>query len=176
MALTDEDAIEILVPQTTGKYRSVIVSLFCVGIILFILFTQCEVSNIKLKMKDASLILIFFALLAYINGYEKLFILLLAAFVLIYFTPQKYFDKFFSPIINKSSNQPKSIIKEKSIPDDMTEKTYTTDNEITIDADIDVDDDVNIDEEIDEEIDENFDGIIDSEENVVEQITKKKNE
>lgn len=161
MNLTDENAIEILAPTIkNNNYNSVIVSLFCVGIILFILFTQCEVSNIKLKMKDASLILIFFALLAYINGYEKLFILLLIAFVLIYFTPQKYFDKFFSPIIKK-----KSILKKENITEEIDEKTYTTDNEPTIDIDIDID-----------EPDENFDGIIDSEENVVEQITKKKND
>lgn len=173
MTLTDENAIEIFIPTTKSKYRNVIVSLFCVGIILFILFTQCEVSNIRLKMKDASLILIFFALLAYINGYEKLFILLLVIFVLIYFTPQKYINKFFSPILKKSINQPKSIIKEKSIPDDITEKTYTTDNEITIDTDIDVYDDININME---EIDENFDGIRDNGENIMEIITKKKNE
>lgn len=161
MNLTDENAIEILAPTIkNNNYNSVIVSLFCVGIILFILFTQCEVSNIKLKMKDASLILIFFALLAYINGYEKLFILLLIAFVLIYFTPQKYFDKFFSPIIKK-----KSILKKENITEEIDEKTYTTDNEPTIDIDIDID-----------EPDENFDGIIDNEENIVEQITKKKND
>jgi len=44
-------------------------------------------------MKDASLILIFFALLAYINGHEYLFIILLIAFSVIYFTPQYYFEK-----------------------------------------------------------------------------------
>ena len=164
MTLTDENAVEIFVQNGKSKYSSVIVSLFCVGVILFILFTQCEVSNIKLKMKDASLVLIFFALLAYINGYEKIFILLLLAFVLIYFTPQKYIDKYLSPILKKQTpDPPKPILKQ--IPEDINEKTYTTDNELTIDADIDI-----------EEPDENFDGLVDSEENIVEQITKKKNE
>ena len=60
-----------------SRISSVIVSVFCIGIIVFILFTQMEISTIKLKMKDASLILIFLALLVYINGYEKLFLALL---------------------------------------------------------------------------------------------------
>jgi len=168
MVLTDESAVEIF--STSNKnYNNVIVSLFCVGIIIFILFTQCKVSNIKLKMKDASLILIFIALLAYINGYEKLFILLLAVFVLVYFTPQKYFDNFLSPLIGKKEQNPKEKIQKREVKntfnEETNEKTYTTDNEITIDADIDVD--------IEEPIDEEFDGIVDSEENVMEVIKKK---
>ena len=77
-----------------SRISSVIVSIFCIGIIVFILFTQMEISTIKLKLKDASLILIFLALLVYINGYERLFLLLLLVFVIIYFTPNDYFNKF----------------------------------------------------------------------------------
>jgi len=170
MVLTDENAVEIF--TTSNKnYNNVIVSLFCVGIIIFILFTQCKVSNIKLKMKDASLILIFIALLAYINGYEKLFILLLVVFVLVYFTPQKYFDNFFSPLIGKEQKT-KEKIQKREVKNTLTEETNEkTDNEITIDADIDVDIDVDIEDPIDEE----FDGIVYSEENVREEIRKKNN-
>jgi len=163
MVLTDENAVEIF--TTSNKnYNNVIVSLFCVGIIIFILFTQCKVSNIKLQMKDASLILIFIALLAYINGYEKLFILLLAVFVLVYFIPQKYFENFLSPLIGKKEQKEK--IQKRELKNTFTEETNEkTDNEITIDVDIDID--------IEEPIDEEFDGIVDSEENVMEVIKKK---
>ena len=169
MVLTDENVVEILNIQNGNKYSSVLVSLFCVGIIIFILFTQCKVSNIRLQMKDASLILIFIALLAYINGYEKLFILLLLVFVLIYFTPQRIIEKYLSPFLNTKNTKKdtKPILKEKlpkqEFTEETNEKTYTTDNEITIDADIDVD--IPVDEE--------FDGIIEGEENVVEMIKKK---
>ena len=64
-----------------SRISSVIVSVFCIGIIIFILFTQMEISTIKLKLKDASLILIFIALLVYINGYEKLFLVLLGSWM-----------------------------------------------------------------------------------------------
>ncbi len=60
---------------------NIIISIFCIGIIFFIFMTRCKVSKIQLKMKDASLILIFFALLAYINGHEYLFIFILLAFI-----------------------------------------------------------------------------------------------
>ena len=86
-----------------SRISSVIVSVFCIGIIVFILFTQMEISSIKLKLKDASLILIFLALLVYINGYEKLFLFLLVIFVIFYFTPSKYSNKFMSYFTPKKS-------------------------------------------------------------------------
>ena len=79
-----------------GRIYNIIISMFCIGIIFFIFMTRCKVAKIQLKMKDASLILIFFALLAYINGHEYLFIILLLSFSIIYFTPQHYFDDYLS--------------------------------------------------------------------------------
>jgi len=138
-----------------NKFSPVLISIFCIGIIFFILFTQCEVSNIKLKPKDASLVLIFLALLAYINNYNVLFLMLLFSFIILYFSPEDYINKILSPFFKK--DKPKSIIKkskekkvriEEEIPDiDIeTDVETTTDNEITIDTDIDLDD--NIDEPI----------------------------
>jgi len=89
-----------------SRISSVIVSVFCIGIIIFILFTQMEISTIKLKLKDASLILIFLALLVYINGYEKLFLVLLLLFVIFYFTPSEYTNRIMSYF-----TQTKSILK-----------------------------------------------------------------
>ena len=94
-----------------NRISSVIISIVCVGIILFILFTQCEVSNIRLKPKDASLLLIFIALLAYINGYEKIFLLLLFIFVVIYFTPTKYIEDISSLFITKKQINNRSTFK-----------------------------------------------------------------
>ena len=96
-----------------SRISSVIVSIFCIGIIIFILFTQMEISTIKLKLKDASLILIFIALLVYINGYEKLFLVLLLVFVIFYFTPSEYTNKIVSYFTQK-----KSILKKVRVVED----------------------------------------------------------
>jgi len=96
-----------------SRISSVIVSIFCIGIIIFILFTQMEISTIKLKLKDASLILIFLALLLYINGYEKMFLFLLLIFVIFYFTPNEYVNRIMSYFTQK-----KSILKKVRVVDD----------------------------------------------------------
>jgi predicted membrane protein len=97
-----------------SRISSVIVSVFCIGIIIFILFTQMEISTIKLKLKDASLILIFLALLVYINGYEKLFLVLLLLFVIFYFTPSEYTNRIMSYFTQKKSILKKvRVIEEK---------------------------------------------------------------
>ena len=150
--------------ETVSK-SNIIVSIFCICIVIFILSTQCSFSNIKLNVKDAAIILIFLALLAYINGYNIAFMILLATFVVLYFTPQKYFDKLLSPIIGKT---PKSVLKqkEKEVYDnpqqqyeEMDERTYVTDNEITLDTEI--------------ELDDGFESVS-GDENVEEVISKKK--
>lgn len=100
-----------------SRISSVIVSVFCIGIIIFILFTQMEISTIKLKLKDASLILIFIALLVYINGYEKLFLVLLLVFVIFYFTPSHYVNR-----ITSYFTQKKSILKKVRVVDDKEQE------------------------------------------------------
>lgn len=104
-----------------SRISSVIVSIFCIGIIIFILFTQMEISTIKLKLKDASLILIFLALLVYINGYEKLFLILLLVFVIFYFTPSDYFNNIMSYF-----TQRKSILKKVRV---VENKDHESDEE-----------------------------------------------
>ncbi len=105
-----------------SRISSVIVSIFCIGIIVFILFTQMEISTIKLKLKDASLILIFLALLVYINGYERLFLLLLLVFVIIYFTPNDYFNKVLSYFTQKKSILKKVRVVEEVEPEQEQEE------------------------------------------------------
>lgn len=125
------------------SYSPILISIFCIGIILFILFTQCEVSNIKLKPKDASLILIILALLAYINNYQMLFLLLLGMFLFVYFAPNEMINKLFSPFIKKKEK--KSIIKNNiEIDDQISVDTpdMNTENEITLDTDIEIDDNI----------------------------------
>jgi hypothetical protein len=134
-----------------SRISSVIVSVFCIGIIVFILFTQMEISTIKLKMKDASLILIFLALLVYINGYEKLFLVLLLVFVIFYFTPSDYFNNIMSYFTQKKSILKKVRVVEEVEPEQEPEQEqedeYTeqdtesqANTEITIDDDIENDD------------------------------------
>jgi len=147
--------------ETVSK-SNIIVSIFCICIVIFILSTQCSFSNIKLNVKDAAIILIFLALLAYINGYNIAFMILLATFVVLYFTPQKYFDKLLSPIIGKT---PKSALKKEVYDhpqqqfEEIDERTYVTDNEITLDTEI--------------ELDDGFESVS-GDENVEEVISKKK--
>lgn len=141
---------------TSNKLSPILISIFCIGIIFFILFTQCEVSNIKLKPKDASLVLIFLALIAYINNYNLLFLVLLGTFIFLYFGNGEYINKLISGFFKKENDKPKSIIKKPKkvrIEEEHfetpeitidTDLETTTDNEITIDTDIDLDD--NIDE------------------------------
>jgi hypothetical protein len=118
---------------------NIIISMFCIGIIFFIFMTRCKVSKIQLKMKDASLILIFFALLAYINGHEYLFVFILLAFSIIYFTPQHYFDQYLSKFLGKKD---KKILQQEPI------------KETTIDTDIEIDDNITIDEQEDQELEQ----------------------
>lgn len=127
-----------------SRISSVIVSVFCIGIIIFILFTQMEISTIKLKLKDASLILIFFALLVYINGYEKLFLALLFVFVIFYFTPSHYVNR-----ITSYFTQKKSILKKVRVVED---KEQEPDEEYQ-----EQDDEEEYQEEDQEEIDDNYD-------------------
>lgn len=121
------------------RMYNIIISMFCIGIIFFIFMTRCKVSKIQLKMKDASLILIFFALLAYINGHEYLFVFILLAFSIIYFTPQHYFDNYLSKFLGK-----KDIKIEQEPPQEPTIET--------IETDIEIDDNITIDEQEDQGI------------------------
>ena len=124
-----------------GRMYNIIISMFCIGIIFFIFMTRCKVSKIQLKMKDASLILIFFALLAYINGHEYLFVFILLAFSIIYFTPQHYFDHYLSKFLGK---------KDKEIPKEPPQEPTIE----TIETDIEIDDNITIDEQEDQEIEQ----------------------
>ncbi len=120
---------------------NIIISMFCIGIIFFIFMTRCKVSKIQLKMKDASLILIFFALLAYINGHEYLFVFILLAFSIIYFTPQHYFDHYLSKFLGKKDKK-----NPKEPPQEPTNET--------IETDIEIDDNITIDEQEDQELEQ----------------------
>lgn len=139
-----------------SRISSVIVSIFCIGIIIFILFTQMEISTIKLKLKDASLILIFIALLVYINGYEKLFLVLLLVFVIFYFTPTEYTNRIMSYFTQKKSILKKVRVVEEQEPEQEPDEEYEQeepdedqeeindnyDNESQANTEITIDDDI----------------------------------
>jgi ABC-type multidrug transport system fused ATPase/permease subunit len=138
-----------------SRISSVIVSIFCIGIIIFILFTQMEISTIKLKLKDASLMLIFLALLVYINGYEKLFLVLLLVFVIFYFTPSEYVKRIMSYFTQKKSILKKvRVVEDKELEQEPEEYEQNdeeeyqdeyqdeTDNESQANTEITIDDDI----------------------------------
>jgi hypothetical protein len=137
-----------------SRISSVIVSVFCIGIIIFILFTQMEISTIKLKLKDASLILIFLALLVYINGYEKLFLVLLLVFVIFYFTPSEYTNRIMSYFTQK-----KSILKKVRVVEEQEqeqepepEEEYEQEEQEEIDDNYDTESQANTEITIDDDI------------------------
>ena len=130
---------------------NIIISMFCIGIIFFIFMTRCKVSKIQLKMKDASLILIFFALLAYINGHEYLFVFILLAFSIIYFTPQHYFEHYLSNFLGKKE---KKISHQEPLQEPTIE---TVDTDIEIDDNITIDEQEDEDEDVDVDVDQNQD-------------------
>jgi hypothetical protein len=141
-----------------SRISSVIVSIFCIGIIIFILFTQMEISTIKLKLKDASLILIFIALLVYINGYEKLFLVLLLVFVIFYFTPSEYTNKIVSYFTQKKSILKKVRVVEEQEqepeqePDEEYEQEEQDEDQEEIDDNYDTESQANTEITIDDDI------------------------
>jgi hypothetical protein len=141
-----------------SRISSVIVSIFCIGIIIFILFTQMEISTIKLKLKDASLILIFIALLVYINGYEKLFLVLLFVFVIFYFTPSEYTNKIVSYFTQKKSILKKVRVVEEQEqepeqePDEEYEQEEQDEDQEEIDDNYDTESQANTEITIDDDI------------------------
>jgi hypothetical protein len=115
-----------------------------------------EISTIKLKLKDASLILIFLALLVYINGYERLFLFLLLVFVIIYFTPNDYFNKALSYFTQKKSILKKVRVVEEVEPDQEQEEyqqdEYQQDEQEEQDDNYDTESQANTEITIDDDI------------------------
>jgi hypothetical protein len=114
-----------------------------------------EISTIKLKLKDASLMLIFLALLVYINGYEKLFLVLLLVFVIFYFTPSEYVNRIMSYFTQKKSILKKvRVVEDKELEQEPEEYEQNdeeeyqdeyqdeTDNESQANTEITIDDDI----------------------------------
>ena len=137
-----------------SRISSVIVSVFCIGIIIFILFTQMEISTIKLKLKDASLILIFIALLVYINGYEKLFLVLLLVFVIFYFTPSEYMNRLMSYFTQKKSilKKVRVVEEQEQEPDEEYEQEEQEQDQDEIDDNYDTESQANTEITIDDDI------------------------
>ena len=137
-----------------SRISSVIVSIFCIGIIIFILFTQMEISTIKLKLKDASLILIFIALLVYINGYEKLFLVLLLVFVIFYFTPSEYMNRLMSYFTQKKSilKKVRVVEEQEQEPDEEYEQEEQEQDQDEIDDNYDTESQANTEITIDDDI------------------------
>lgn len=114
-------------------------------VVIVIFFTQSEKSSIKLKAKDASLILVLLAFMAYINGYEKLFILFLVSFLIIYFLPMEKISNLFGKNKKKVVRRIRRIDpeeyeqepeQEQEVYDEMESQS---ENEITLDTDIEED-------------------------------------
>ena len=144
---------------------SITISLLCIAIITIIFFSQYDIHNLNLEPKDASIILLVLAFIAYINKYEKLFLLFLGIFILIYFIPNEKINSFIKPIFDKFTNykesftsttstkKPKEKTKNKKLKAKIIEDTDNDDeaidnienNEITIDDQISILDDIETD-------------------------------
>lgn len=157
-----------------SRISSVIVSVFCIGIIVFILFTQMEISSIKLKLKDASLILIFLALLVYINGYEKLFLFLLVVFVIFYFTPSEYSNRFMSYFTPKKSILKKVRVFEEQEPEQEQEQYQYQGQELELELEQEYQDD-NYDNESQANTEITIDDDIENEDIQINKISQNNN-
>ena len=93
--------------------ESIIISLVCIGVIGFIIFTQCNIKKLEFKSKDLSLIILVFSFILYINGYEKLFLIFLLGFIIIYFVPIKNLQNLYLKISKKEVDEEKKIKKDK---------------------------------------------------------------
>ena len=113
-----------------------------------------EISTIKLKLKDASLILIFIALLVYINGYEKLFLVLLLVFVIFYFTPSEYTNRIMSYFTQKKSilKKVRVVEEQEQEPEEELEEEYEQEEQEEIDDNYDNESQANTEITIDDDI------------------------
>ena len=93
--------------------ESIIISLVCIGVIGFIIFTQCNIKKLEFKSKDLSLIILVFSFILYINGYEKLFLIFLVGFIIIYFVPIKNLKNIYSKISNNEETDDSNKIKKE---------------------------------------------------------------
>lgn len=94
--------------------ESIIISLVCIGVIGFIIFTQCNIKKLEFKSKDLSLIILVFSFILYINGFEKLFLLFLLGFIIIYFVPIKNLKNLYLKMSNnEEENIEKKVKKDK---------------------------------------------------------------
>lgn len=119
--------------------NSILISVLCVMVAIFIFYTQSDFSSIKIPNKDASLILLVFGILAYVNKHEILFLILLVLFMIIYFIDANKIKGYLNPIFKVfSDKKEEKKVKENKIINEI-ETTVNTENtnEFTIDDNID---------------------------------------
>ena len=147
---------------------SITISLLCIAIITVLFFTQYDIKKLNFEPKDASIILLVLAFVAYVNKYEKLFLLFLGIFILIYFIPLEKLKSFIQPITaqisffkkegfsNKDDNEENTKTKKKNKSkkkvepkiidepedDDLDNDEITIDDQISVLEDIDEDSNV----------------------------------
>ena len=123
--------------------NSILISVLCVMVAFFIFYTQSDFSSFSLPNKDASLILLVFAVFAYVNKHEILFIILLILFVIIYFVDNQKIKKIINPLFKYFETKKPEPIEEKPKENKVLEIETTLDlntentNEFTIDDNID---------------------------------------
>lgn len=133
--------------------NSILISVLCILVGIFIFYTQSDFSSLNLPNKDASLILLVFAIFAYVNKHEILFLMLLVSFIIIYFVDSQKIKDFINPIFKffpqeLKVEEKKPEVKEKKVEEKKVEEkpkiknmenTLDTENtnEFTIDDNID---------------------------------------
>jgi len=119
--------------------NSILISVLCVMVAIFIFYTQSDFSSLSLPNKDASLILLVFGVFAYVNKHEILFLILLVSFMIIYFIDTSKIKTYINPIfkIFSEKKEEKKPKENKIIPEIETTINTENTNEFTIDDNID---------------------------------------
>ena len=132
-----------------NNYSNMVITLLCVGIITLLFFTSFNFKNLNFSPKDLALLLLLFAFLFYVNGYDKMFILSSCLFLVFYFVPheklkslysqylQNHVEKISKPRGGKKSKEKESF-KNNNLDEDSDSSTEDDDEngenyEVTID-------------------------------------------
>lgn len=100
-----------------NNYSNMVITLLCVGIITLLFFTSFNFRNLNFSPKDLALLLLLFAFLFYVNGYDKMFILSSCLFLVFYFVPQEKLGSFYSQYLQnhvEKISKPRGGKKSKS--------------------------------------------------------------
>jgi hypothetical protein len=139
-----------------NNYSNMVITLLCVGIITLLFFTSFNFKNLNFSPKDLALLLLLFAFLFYVNGYDKMFILSSCLFIVFYFVPQEKLESLYSQYLQ---NHIEKISKPRGGKKSKEKESFNNKNANSQNNNLD--EDSNSSTEDDDENGENYEVTID---------------